>query len=156
MIDIQYPALSRVLAGSVLWRCGVRLSLLAAAAWHGSHTARLTGQLVQSATTGGIAAIVAIAGTVALVAQPALPQYVRSGLPLAWPLAAVTLAIIVALQPSAFERAWTHSVLARRVFPPRGRGPHDADGASWAGAGPRDAATSEAEPHVVRSEAEPR
>lgn len=118
MIDSRFPALSNAIVNSALWRAGEAVADAITRAWLNSATARIV------ATAGGVArvstaaSIGVLAGVVALAAQFAMPIYVRSGLPVFWPLTAIGALMIVALAASAFERAWPHSAIARWLAPP--------------------------------------
>lgn len=120
MIDPAYPALSRTIEGSVLWRSGVAVVAALGVAWRDSMTARAAGTL--RGAVGDLAAlgwIGACAGVAALTAQSMLPVYARPGIPLVWPAAAIIVSATVALGAARLQRAWPQSLLARRVLPPR-------------------------------------
>ena len=119
MIDVNYPSLSRVLSGSLLWRLAAAGIDTIAAAWRCSGTARLAAALAPLGHSRSLVLTCAIAGALALAAQLAIPIYVRSGLPIAWPLTAVLLMIAVAIFPAAFERAWPRSAMARMLSKPQ-------------------------------------
>ena len=113
MIDPRYPSLSRALSDSLLWRSLVSLAGMVSAAWIDSRTRRLTDGSAGLLTMRSIAMIGAIGGALALAAQFLVPSYVRSGLPMAWPLTAVVLLTVLAIWPAAFERAWPDSAFGR-------------------------------------------
>jgi hypothetical protein len=119
MIDSNYPALSRAIADSILWRTSRSLVRMFTRAWPNSSTARLMAAASPLPGLRQIAWIAVFAATAALAAQFTMPVYVRSGLPVMWPLTAITLMVIVAVSANAFERAWPHSVVARVLTPRR-------------------------------------
>jgi CBS-domain-containing membrane protein len=119
VIDANYPSLSRVLSRSLLWRLACAGVDLIAAAWRSSQTARLASGIARLSHPRSLVLVCAIAGALALAAQLAIPTYVRSGLPIAWPLTAVLLVIAAAIFPAAFERAWPRSTMARMLSKPQ-------------------------------------
>jgi peptidoglycan/LPS O-acetylase OafA/YrhL len=119
VIDANYPSLSRVLSDSLLWRLAEAGVDAIAAAWRSSRSARLTTVLGRLSHPRSLVLVCAIAGALALAAQLAIPTYVRSGLPIVWPLTAVLLVIAVAIVPSSFERAWPRSAMARMLSKPQ-------------------------------------
>lgn len=119
MIDAHYPSLSRVLSHSLLWRLAEACVDTIGAAWRSSRTARLAATVARLGQPRSLVLVCAIGGALALAAQLAIPVYVRSGLPIAWPLTAVLLVIAVAIFPAAFERAWSRSAMARMLSKPQ-------------------------------------
>ena len=113
MIDPRYPGLSTAIVHSILWRSGAAVVGAFANAWPASRTATAVGASARLRGLFSIASIAAVAGAIALVVQLAIPAYVRSGLPLMWPIAAIILLAIVAVWAKAFERAWPYSQIAR-------------------------------------------
>jgi CBS-domain-containing membrane protein len=119
VIDANYPSLSRVLSDSLLWRLAAAGIDVIDAAWRSSRTARLATALARLSHTRSLMLVCAIAGALAVAAQLAIPTYVRSGLPIAWPLTAVLLVSAAAIFPAAFERAWPRSAMARMLSKPQ-------------------------------------
>jgi hypothetical protein len=121
MIDPAYPALSRAVSGSLLWRAATIGVRAGSAAWQSSATARFVSALSVLRSTATLAFIAAAAGTVWVLAQSVLPEYVRSGLPLMWPIAAVLLLAGVAVAANHMDRAWRDSVVAGIFSQPHDR-----------------------------------
>jgi hypothetical protein len=113
MIDPRYPGLSTAIVQSILWRVGAAAIDAFAKAWPASRTATAISGIARLRGLFNIALIAAAAGAIALVMQLAIPSYVRSGLPLMWPIAAIILLAIVGVWAKAFERAWKFSQVAR-------------------------------------------
>jgi len=113
MIDPRYPGLSTAIVHSILWRAGAAVVDAFANAWPASRTATAAAATAPLRGLVNIASIAAVAGAIALVMQVAIPSYVRSGMPLMWPIAALILLTIVAVWAKAFERAWPYSRIAR-------------------------------------------
>ena len=115
MIDPAYPALSKSLTGSLLWRAGTAMVDAVVLAWPSSVVGRVSASVRHTTDTSMVASIAALGGVLCVLLQQAVPQYIRPGLPWMWPLAAIATAAIVAVNGRAFERAWPHSRLARLV-----------------------------------------
>lgn len=113
MIDPNFPALSRVLRESLLFRLCCRTAAVIDAAWPHSWAARTFDAASRLRDTRFVASIAATGVALAAAAQFAIPVYVRPGLPIAWPLMLVALLSAVAVWSSAFERAWPTARLAR-------------------------------------------
>lgn len=113
MIDANYPSLSRAIAHSQLWRMATGIARAWETAWQASFTAAMFSALAKLRQTRRIAIITAIAMLLSVAARRLVPVYVRPGLPVLWPLALIALLIVIAVWPSAFERAWGGSMLAR-------------------------------------------
>jgi hypothetical protein len=121
MIDPAYPALSTALVHSLLWRTGAAAVAALAMAWPSSAAARTLTALRDARSTTVIASIAALAWALWMLLQQAVPLYVRPGLPVMWPLAAIAIIVIVAMNGRALERAWPHSRLARLFARPQDR-----------------------------------
>ena len=113
MIDLRYPGLSTAIVNSVLWRTGAAVVDAFANAWPGSRTAGVVTTVARLRGLSSVASIAAVAGTVAFAIQFAVPAYVRSGLPIMWPIAGIILLATIAALAKSFEQAWPHSRLAR-------------------------------------------
>jgi hypothetical protein len=113
MIDPAYPALSNALVHSLLWRSGAAAFSALAIAWPSSAAARILTALREARSTSVLASIAALAWALWMLLQQAVPLYIRPGLPVMWPLAALAVIVIVAINGRALERAWPHSRLAR-------------------------------------------
>lgn len=113
MIDPGYPALSAALSASMLWRAGAAVAEGIARAWPSSFVVTVSAPIRKTLDRSLIAWVVALGGALCLLLQPAIPEYVRPGLPRAWQAAAIVVAVIVAMNGRAIEEAWPHSRLAR-------------------------------------------
>jgi hypothetical protein len=113
MIDPRYPGLSTAIVNSVFWRGGAMVVDAFARAWPGSRTAGRVATVARLRGVSRVAFITAAASTVALAIQMAVPAYVRSGLPIMWPIAGIIVLTIIAVWAKSFERAWAHSRFAR-------------------------------------------
>lgn len=121
MIDPRYPGLSAAIVHSILWRAGAAVVDAFANAWPTSRTATAVAAAARLRGLFNIGLIAGIAGAIAVVMQLIVPTYVRSGVPLMWPVAAIVLLAIVALGAKAFERAWPDSQVARLSATSRSR-----------------------------------
>lgn len=119
MIDPRYPALSMTIVNSLLWRAGAALTEAFARAWPSSRAAAQATAVRRLGGVSSVAFIAAAAVAAATAIQLAVPAYVRSGLPIMWPLTAIVVLIIVAVWSKSFQHAWPHSRLARLLAPPR-------------------------------------
>ena len=115
MIDARYPDLSQALADSRLFRLATGVVDAFTRAWDTSRTAKIVNSAARFRDTRTIAAIAAVAVAMCAVTLRFIPAYVRPGLPLAWPIAAITAFAIVAVCSAAFDRAWADSNLARAL-----------------------------------------
>lgn len=113
MIDSRYPGLSTAIVDSLLWRVGAAVLGAFANAWPASRTAAAIAATTQLRGLFSVALIAAVSCAVALAMQLAIPSYVRSGLPLMWPVAAIVLLSFLSVWAKAFERAWPDSRVAR-------------------------------------------
>jgi hypothetical protein len=113
VIDPAFPALSKAIDGSLLWRCATAAAEAIDNAWTSSLTARAIAPVREIWNRSLIAWTIAIGGALCLLLQPAIPAYVRPGLPWMWPLAAIAIAVVVATSRRALEGAWPHSSTAR-------------------------------------------
>jgi hypothetical protein len=119
MIDPRYPALSRAIVNSTLWRIGASIVAAMTRAWPDSLTAGLALAASPLLGVSQVAWVFAVAATIAFAIQFAIPVYVRSGLPIIWPLAAIVLMILIAATAGALRRAWPHSTVVRILTTPR-------------------------------------
>ncbi len=115
MMDPSYPSLSKAVADSVLWRTGAAAVALLAAAWSSSSAARMVAATRDRFDRPSMAWTITVGGLLCLLLQPAIPAYIRSGLPWFWPLTAIAVAAVCAANVRALEKAWPHSLLARLV-----------------------------------------
>ena len=121
MIDANYPSLSRAIASSWLWAIATAAADAIAAAWSTSVTKRWLGDASSLWNVATISRMLLIAAVVSTLVQFAIPAYVRSGLPIAWPLTLLALMTAIATWPSAFERAWRRSAITRMLSTPHDR-----------------------------------
>lgn len=119
MIDPRFPGLSNAIVNSGLWSAGATVADAVNRAWLHSATARLATSLRSALHLSMLAWIGVFAGVMALAAQFAVPVYVRPGLPIIWPIAAIIGLAFVARSAPALERAWPHSAIARWLAPPQ-------------------------------------
>jgi hypothetical protein len=113
MIDPRYPGLSTAIVNSVLWRACAAVVDAFANAWPRSRSAGVVATLAGLRGLANVTFLAAAAATVAFAIQFAVPTYVRSGLPIMWPIAGIILLAIIAACAQSFEQAWPHSRLAR-------------------------------------------
>lgn len=119
MIDANFPSLSRAVSTSLLGRSVAAAGASISTAWASSHTRQWMGAVDGILDVRGIALLACTAGAIATIAQMAIPVYVRSSLPIFWPITAVLAAAVIAIWPEPFTRAWSHSFLrslSRRSF----------------------------------------
>lgn len=114
-------ALQAVVEDSRLWRGLQSLTQAWAAAWDRSWVGGLVARSASHgrlATPAGrlraVASIAAWACAWHLAGLFVLPRYATSGLPRAWFVAAMLVALLVAAGADALARAWNSSVLARQ------------------------------------------
>lgn len=115
MIDPAFPALSKALADSALWRGGAAIVSVMTAAWPSSVAARVTASLRNKVDRSTAAGIIAIGVALCALLQPAIPAYVRPGMPWIIPVAAIAIAALIASSGRAIDDAWPHSRLARLI-----------------------------------------
>ena len=115
MIDPRYPGLSTAIVNSLLWRAGTGMVDGFANAWPRSRTAAGVAAVARLRGVSSVALVAAAAATIAFAVQFVVPAYVRSGLPIMWPIAGIILLATIAARAKSFEQAWPHSRLARLV-----------------------------------------
>lgn len=115
MIDRNYPALSRAISASLLWAFVTTVADATERAWTTSASRRAIVRAGDGWDVRTFALLAAIACSVSLAAQALIPAYVRSGLPVFWPLLLIALLVAIAVWPAVFQRAWTGSTVARLI-----------------------------------------
>ena len=96
MIDPRYPGLSTAIVNSVLWRAGAVVVDAFATAWPRWSPRRCVATVARLRGLSSVAFVAAAASTVAFAIQFAVPAYVRSGLPIMWPIAGIILLTTIA------------------------------------------------------------
>jgi len=117
VIDANFPALSRCVSESLLWRSLTEAAGVTASAWSSSATRRALAAMLALADLRTVSSVGAAAGLLAAAAHAATPEYVRSGLPLFWPIVGIVVLAAIAFFAAPIERAWPRSTLARLLFP---------------------------------------